>query len=87
MSRDRLASWVLGVRSECSRIALDLERGTDGRPFLVVAHELRYGVSDPWRRRRAVALSLAEGAALAVLVKPALSFADSESNPKGRITA
>jgi len=84
LSRDRLTSWILGVRSECSRISLDLERGADDRPFLVVSHELRYGVSSPWRRRRAVALSLAEGAALAVLVKPALSFADSESNPKER---
>lgn len=66
MSRSRLSSVVLSFRSPCSRTVLDLERGADGRPFYVVAHELRYGVSDPWRRRRAVALSSSEGRALGV---------------------
>jgi hypothetical protein len=61
VNRDRFASWGLGQRSPRARVALDLERGTDGLPFYVVAHEIRASSSEPWHRRRAVALSLAEG--------------------------
>ena len=61
MSRDRLASWGLWQRSPRARVALDLERGANGLPFYVVAHEIRADESEPWHRRRAVALSLAEG--------------------------
>ena len=61
MSGDRLASWSLWHRSPRARVSLDLERGADDLPFLIVAHEIRASASEPWHRRRAVALSLAEG--------------------------
>jgi hypothetical protein len=71
--RDRFASWGLGQRSPRSRVSLDLERGTDGLPFLIVSHEIRASGSEPWHRRRGVALSLAEGRELR------LALAESET--------